>query len=116
MFIMAEACTSVGIKNIDQIFGIVKLGITFMQYLIPFVLILWGTIDLFKAITAGKEDEIKKKQQALYKRAIAAVIVFILPWLVVTIIGFITSDSSIVKCYKDTKAGIPSINNTIEGE
>lgn len=113
MFIMA--CADVGIANISQIFGIVKLGITFMQYLIPFVLILWGTIDLFKAITAGKEEDIKKKQQALYKRAIAAVIVFLLPWLVVTLIGFITSNNSIVECYQKTPAGIPSISDTVNG-
>ena len=52
---------------------------------IPIILIVLGTIDLGKAVIAGKEEEIKKNQQMLIKRAISAVAVF----FVTTLVSFI---------------------------
>lgn len=54
---------------------------------IPIVLIVLGTIDLGKAVVAGKEDDIKKNQQMLVKRAISAVAIF----FVVTLVSFVFS-------------------------
>ena len=47
-----------------------------IQILVPVVLVILGTMDLLKGITAGKDDEIRKAQQAFFKRLIAAVLVF----------------------------------------
>jgi len=50
--------------------------------IIPIVLIVMGSIDFMKAVTAGKEDDIKKAQSAFIKRIIAAVLVFFVPIIV----------------------------------
>lgn len=63
------------------------LGI--IQILIPIGLIILGTIDLGKAVIASKEDEIKKNQQVLLKRAIAAILVFLVATIVTFVMGFV---------------------------
>ena len=49
---------------------------------IPILLIIFGMIDLGKAVIASKEDEIKKATQRLGRRFLAAVAVFLVVWLV----------------------------------
>lgn len=58
-----------------------------IQIAVPVVLIFMGTLDLFKAITQGKEDDIKKGQAIFMKRLIAAILVF----LVVSIVQVVFS-------------------------
>lgn len=112
MNILVEACKMSRDMDITEIMGVFKLIIRVIQYLVPVILVLWGSLDLFKAITQGKEEDIKKKQNTLIKRAIAAVLVFILPWAVVTIMGFLgNSIGKIAKCYEKAPAGIPNITN-----
>lgn len=61
--------------------------IQIIQIAIPIMLIIWGMLDLGKAVIASKEDEIKAAQKLLVKRVIAAVLVF----LVVTIVTLVLS-------------------------
>ena len=68
------------LKFIGYILLIVKI-------IIPLLLILFGIIDLFKAVTAGKDGEIMKSFKSLIFRAIAGVAIFFVP----TIISFIFS-------------------------
>lgn len=70
--------------NLWQIAGYVLLV---FKIVIPLLLIIFGMIDLGKAVIASKEDEIKKATSSLVRRAIAAVIIFLLP----TIITFMMS-------------------------
>ena len=73
--------------NIWQIVGWVLLV---FKIVIPILLIIFGIIDLGKAVIASKDDEIKKSISSLIKRAIAAVVIFLLPTLIsfiMTIIG-----------------------------
>lgn len=103
-------CAKGGV-DLTTVMGVFKLIITIIQYLVPVVLILWGSMDLFKAVTAGKEDDIKAKQKTLIKRAIAAAIVFILPWAVITIMSFLGEDvKNLAECYRHSEAKFPQVN------
>lgn len=55
---------------------IIGLAIQIIKIAVPILLIIWGMLDLGKAVMAQKEDEIKKGQQTFIKRLIAAAIVF----------------------------------------
>lgn len=88
MFILNEICTD----GVAQIIAIVGFLLKIVQWIVPIVLILFGTIDLVKAVIASKEDEIKKNQQVLIKRVIAAVIVFLVPLIVSVITGLLGTD------------------------
>ena len=91
MFILDETglCTT----DMQNIIAIVGFVLRLIQWVVPIILILLGTIDLVKAVIAGKEDDIKKNQKVLVKRLIAAIIVFLIPLLVTTITGLIGADS-----------------------
>lgn len=71
------------------IMSVVKSVLTIIQIAVPILLIIIGSIDLMKAVMAGKEDEIKKAQGTFIKRAIAAVIVFFIPLIVSIVIGLL---------------------------
>lgn len=60
-------------------------AVTALKTATPIILIVVAIIDLVKAITAGKEDEIKKAQGSLLKKAITAALVF----FVITIVQFV---------------------------
>ena len=52
------------------------------RYIVPALVIVFTTIDLFKAVMAGKEDEMKKAQTTAIKRVIAAVAIFLVPIMI----------------------------------
>lgn len=58
---------------------------------IPILLIVFGMIDLGKAVIASKEDAIEKATSTLIKRLIAGVVIFFIPFLVDAIFGLISS-------------------------
>ena len=57
------------------------------KILIPIIIIIFGMLDFFKAITGSKDDEIRKSAKSLLFRALAGVCIFFLP----AIIDFIFS-------------------------
>ena len=87
MYFMAFAYKS----DLGDIFSLVCAFISVIRIFIPILLILFGSIDMGKAVMAGKEDEVKKKQTALISKVIAAVIVFLLPTLLKIVLGFVVS-------------------------
>lgn len=58
---------------------------------IPILLIVFGMIDLGKAVIASKDDAIEKATQTLIKRLIAGVVIFFIPFLVGAIFNLIDS-------------------------
>ena len=66
---------------------LISMIIKLIQFGVPLLLIVFGMLDLGKAVVASKEDEIKKGQQMFIKRLITAVLVF----LVVTVVRLVTN-------------------------
>lgn len=71
---------------------IIRKVIDIIKILIPIALILFGLIDLGKAVIAGKEDEMKKAQGTLIKRVIYAVVVFLVVQIVVFATGLVGAE------------------------
>lgn len=97
---IAAAC-----NGLENVVGIVKFALNIIQWVVPIILIVLGTVDLVKAVTQGKEEEIKKGQKILIQRIIAAVIVFLVPLIVSIIMGWLGS-SDWKTCWTGTPAGI----------
>ena len=80
-----DACSNYpGLNQILTVVGWVIFGI---KIIAPIVLLIVGMIDMTKAIAGKDEDTIKKAQKALGKKAIAAVVVF----LIATMVGIVMS-------------------------
>lgn len=71
-----------------------------LQIVVPVLLIIFGMIDLIKAIVAGKEDEIKKHQMTFIRRLITAVLVFFVFAVVKLVVNLAADDNkeSILNC------------------
>jgi len=73
---------------------VIYLIIRAIQVVVPILLIIWGMLDLGKAVMAQKEDEIKKGQQTFVKRVIAAILVFFVVAITELIIGLFAEGGS----------------------
>ena len=79
---------------------VVSIAYTIIQVAVPVILVVMGSLDLFKGITAQKEDEMKKGQQMFIKRLIAAALIFFVFVIVKVVISFVADGDSaaIMEC------------------
>lgn len=94
-------CSSVLPSNViidAKIPNTVHSIIVVIKIAVPVLLVIFGMLDLFKGITAQKEDEIKKGQQIFIKRLISAAIVFFVISIVQLLVGFVAGDEGIMTC------------------
>lgn len=86
LFQIADACGGLLpiVKMLRNILNIV-------QIFIPILLILFGTIDLGKAVISSDEKEIKAAQSRLIKRCIYAAAVFFVVLLVTVVMNIVAS-------------------------
>lgn len=88
-----------GIQIDEKIARTVHIIILAIQIAVPVILVIFGMIDLMKAVIAGKEDEIKKNQMTFVKRLIAAALVFFVFVIVKLLVSFVADDSTkIMNC------------------
>ena len=81
-----------GISIDPKIPNIVHTVILVIQIAVPVVLVILGMLDLFKGMTAQKEDEIKKAQQMFVKRLVSGVLVFFVILIVKLVVSFAAGD------------------------
>ena len=77
--------------NSANVWQIVGYAFFIFKIIIPILLIVWGMLDLGRAVVAAKDDEIKKATKSLAMRAIAAVAIFFVPTIVGIVLGLISS-------------------------
>ena len=75
----------------------------YIQIIIPIALIVWGGLDLGKAVIAGDEKDIRENRKVLLKRVLAAVLVFLIVPIVTFIMGFVGTKQW-VDCWEEAKA------------
>ena len=77
-----------------------NFAITMIQIAVPVILVVMGSIDLFKGVTAQKEDEIKKGQQLFIKRLIVGALIFFVVVIAKLLISVVadTSSANIIEC------------------
>ena len=84
------ACGAITVPS--KLAYIISLVISLIQIFVPILLIVWGMLDLGKAVMAQKEDEIKKGQQTFIKRLIAAAIVFFVFMIVQVVFNLVAGE------------------------
>lgn len=71
-----------------------------VQIAVPITLVLFGMMDLVKAMVSGKDDDIKKSQGVLFKRIVTGALVFLIIFVVKFSMQFVSADQSVVNCIK----------------
>lgn len=69
-------------SNLQPVWNLVGILVNVIMIGVPILLIIFGMVDLGKAVIASKEDEVKKATKLLGKRFLYAVGVFALVWIV----------------------------------
>lgn len=76
---LSSFCTKPKVARILKGVGIL---IVIAKILVPAIIILMGFFNLFKIITAGKEDEARKYAKSIITKVIIGVIIFLMPGLI----------------------------------
>ena len=85
----------------DKLPNTVHTIVLVLQIVVPILLVIFGMIDLIKAVVAGKEDEIKKAQGVFIRRLITGVLVFFVIAIVKLVVGLAGGsdfDKSMMNC------------------
>lgn len=99
-------CEDTGILKALRIVG---YFIFIAKILIPVILIVTGSMDFGKAVIEGKEDSMKKASNSLIRRAIIAVLVFLIPTVINYIFGVVIKSN--FSDYNNCRACIFDPNN-----
>ena len=65
--------------------------LTFFKVAIPVIIIALGMFDFGKAVVASKDDEIKTQTKRLIYRAIAGVVIFFIPVIVLWLFSVVSN-------------------------
>ena len=92
-------CGDSGLSFQGSLPSTISMIILLIKIVVPILLIVFGMLDLAKAVMAQKEDEIKKGQQTFIKRLVAAIIFFFVIAIVKFAISAISKDNGdIISC------------------
>lgn len=71
-------------------------GLNIFRWSAPVLVIIYGSIDIFKAVISPSADQMTKAQKTLIKRIGIALALFVVPSLV----NLLLSTAGLVSCYK----------------
>ena len=97
-----------GVKIPYVVAQITSLFITIIQIAVPILIIIFGMVDLIKAIINQKEDEIKKGWHTFFKRLIIGMLVFLVIVFVKFIIGIVAekSETNCIDCFVNNQCNV----------
>ena len=81
-----------------SIADIVYYIILFIEIAVPITIVIFGMVDLIKAMTSGKEEENKKYTNVLFKRLVVGALVFLVVFIVKFAVSFVNNDQSVLEC------------------
>ena len=94
MYILDVTCGNEQLVMNEMIPLLTSTIITLIKIGVPVLLVIFGMLDLGKAVMAQKEDEIKKGWQTFVKRIVAAVVVFLVVFIVQIVFNLVANDQS----------------------
>ena len=97
--------------NTAGLWGLLGIAVTAIKVAIPIILIVMGMLDMGKAVTSGKDDEIKKQLKVFLFRAVAAVLVFFIPSIVGMIMQAVNTATAANGSASDACGYAACINN-----
>jgi len=82
----------------NSVANLIKMVLDWFRILAPILVISLGTVDLFKAVIASREDEMKKAQTTLMKRVMLGVALFFVPSVINFVIDLASSKMGFEAC------------------
>lgn len=90
-----KAVCSIGTAGASytDIANLTRLIVTILKIAIPIILVIYGILDLAKAVMANEEKEMKEAQKRLIKRIVYALVVFFVITLVQLLVKAVVPDN-----------------------
>lgn len=96
--IFADICFERGIRLALRFVGYIVLAV---KILVPFVIIVMGSIDLTRAIISNDESDIKKRSVILVKRLIMGILIFFIPTIINIVFSWIYNFGDVENLYNN---------------
>ena len=74
--------------SMETLISAVRFILTMIRWAIPIVLIILGSIDMFKAMASGDEKKTQEARKTFIRRLIYAVVAFLIPFIVELVFNF----------------------------
>ena len=87
--------------SVLEVMNIISKIIMIIKIAVPIILIVIVMIDFMKCIKVGDEDLLKKAQRMAINRAIAAVLIFLVPTFVGTLVRISTNGTEYQACFSE---------------
>ena len=68
-------------SSMQVVVNAIQAILTFIRWGIPIVLIILGSIDMFKAMASGDEKKSQEARKTFIRRLIYAVVAFLIPFI-----------------------------------
>ena len=81
------------------------------KIIIPIIIIIYGSVDFFHAITGAKDDELKKSARTFLFRVLAGVIIFLLPTIVSVIFNLVSDFANLKGSFKYCQRCVLDVRN-----
>ena len=78
--------------NMKPFLNILRIVIHLLQFSVPLILLVFGTIDMVKAVASNDEKTAKNSLNIFVKRLIYGVLVFLAPFLVRLVLNIINNN------------------------
>lgn len=100
--------------DLKPVFTFIINILNLIKIVIPILLIVFGSIDLGKAVVAGEDKEVAKAQNMLVKRVITAAAIFFIVPLISLVMSLVTpTGSKWNNCLDPNNLKSFNTNNTI---
>ena len=96
-FLEIDKCNNYTILRIMSLIGYI---LSFVQIIVPIILIVLGTVDLIKALTAGNQDKISDAYKSIVKRFIYGILIFFIPLIVKSLMVLVSQDGEFSTCFR----------------
>lgn len=91
------------VPEVLRVMKIVKIIILIIKIVVPIILIVTGMIDLMKEITNNK-DNIKDTLSSFVRKAIAAILIFLMPTIIHFLVNLVDSSNNYKKCFEEANS------------
>ena len=78
-------------KEASGILQVVGWVLTIFKVVIPLLIVALGMFDFGKAVTSAKDEDIKKSAKSLMWRAVAGIIIFFVPSIILWVFGALSA-------------------------
>lgn len=100
--------------NMRPFLNILRYVIIIIQFSVPLLLVILGTIDLFKAITGSDNKTEKTAISSFMKRLIYGVVIFLVPFLVRLVLKLLNDNILNNQTEVDTMSWLSCFNYAME--